>query len=94
MAKQKTMADMVPEIPEAVATAAEAYLKPKRQIANLRAKMNGALEVLISTMHEHDLKEILVDDNEKRLILKTKDLVLIQKRKKADTNGDADSEEE
>ena len=89
MSKQKTILDTVPEVPEAVTAAAEAYLKPKRQIAKARESMNAALENLIEAMHKADVTEILIDDGDKRLTLSTKDLVKIQKRKKSAEEGEA-----
>ncbi len=91
MAIQKTLGDVVPEIPEEVASAADAYLKFKRNIALLREKMNAALDALILRMHEADLTEILIDDQEKRLVLTSKELVQIKKRSKPD---DADAEDD
>jgi hypothetical protein len=84
MARQKRLEGVEDECPEAVATAAESYLKFKRATAAAREKANGALDVLIEQMKTAGLKQIKVDDGEKRLVLSSKDLVKIQKLKKAD----------
>lgn len=87
---QQTIPEM--DVPEVVKQAAEDYLKPKRGIAKLREKMNAALERLIEMMNEHEITEMLIDDGDQRLILCSKDLVKITKRKKADGSDDSDGE--
>jgi hypothetical protein len=92
MARQKMIEGTVDEVPKVVQAAADAYLKFKRAIANNREKMNAALDALILRMHEADVTEILVDDGDKRLVLSTKELVKVQKRKKAANDADDDAE--
>ncbi len=93
MAKQKVLEGVEDVIPEIVEAAADAYLKFKRAVASNREKMNGALDGLIVRMKEAGLSQIKVDDGEKMLKLTTKDLVKIQKLKKAGDNDGDDYED-
>jgi hypothetical protein len=68
--------------------AAEEYLKPKRQIARLRGKMNEAKEDLVHAMIAADVTEFLIDDGEKLLSLEHEDKVLVKARKKAGADGE------
>lgn len=92
MGKQRQFIETVEEVPEEVQIAADAYIKFKRAVANNREKMNAALDALILRMHEAGVTECLVDDREKKLTLCTKELVKIQKRKKAGDDNDDDLE--
>ncbi len=94
MARQTTLGDVVPDVPPEVQSAADSYLKHKRQIANSREKMGAALDALILRMKEAELESILIDDNEKRLKLVTKTLAKIQARKKNKDGTLSDTDED
>ena len=81
-ARQTVFAGVEDVIPEVVTFAAEKYVKSKRNVADIRTKMNAALDDLIEKMKEAKISSLLIDDRAKRLRLCTKDLVKIQKRKK------------
>jgi hypothetical protein len=82
MARQKRMEGTYDPIPEKVQAAVDAYLKPKRSIAALREKMNGAAEALVEEMQAAGLTEVLIDDDEKILKLEEVEKIRIESRKK------------
>lgn len=96
MAKQRqTVMDGCEDVvPDEVRVAADKYLANKRAIAKLREKGHDLLDTLIGQMKEHDIVEFLIDDGEKKLILKQKDLVEIKARKKEKKKQDANADGE
>lgn len=90
MAKQMLIEGTCDKPPKAVEEAAELYLKYKRSVASNREKMNAALDDLIEKMKKAGIKEFLVDDGEKKLILTEKDQVQVKARKASELSDDED----
>ena len=76
------------EPPADVREAADDYVTSKRNVAKCREKMNNSLADLISKMKAADVREMLIDNGEKKLILTEKDQIKIKARKE-DKKADA-----
>lgn len=68
-------------VPAEVRQAADEYVKTKRLLAKTREKLHGTLDDLITKMKEADVREMLIDDQQKRLTLTQADKIKIQARK-------------
>ena len=86
--KQTLIPGTVDEPTPEVAAAVTKYLDPKRKIAGLREKMNAGKDELVDAMKAAGLSEILIDDGEKKLILRAKDQIEIKARKKSEAAED------
>ena len=97
MAKQRTIGDIVPEVPAAVQEAADAYVSAKRSLGKAKEKHNTAQDALIEAMRAADCLEVPIDLGNKRIVLNEKDVLRIKKIKKdkmEDSDDDDDDEEE
>ena len=86
--RQKMIEGTIDEPPADVREAADDYVTSKRNVAKCREKMNNSLADLISKMKAADVREMLIDNGEKKLILTEKDQIKIKARKK-DEKADA-----
>lgn len=93
MARQQRIKETVQEIPPDVQEAIDNYLKPKRQIAKLRGKMNEWKETLVTRMKDHKLEEVEIDDGDAVIQLQEDAKLHIEKLKK-DKGGDKGGDEE
>jgi hypothetical protein len=91
VAKQKTMADMVPEAPAEVQENADAYASALRRLGNAKGKKNTAEEVLIQSMRDNDCTEVNIDEGNKKIVLTSKDGLKIKKVK--GDGGESDDDE-
>ena len=91
-ARQKTLGDMVPEVPEDVQERADAYASALRKLGGAKGKLNTAKEVLIQAMKDADISEVKIYSGNKRIVLTAKDTLKIKKVK--DRPSDAESDDE
>ncbi|MCK9570863.1 hypothetical protein M0R72_18075 [Candidatus Pacearchaeota archaeon] len=91
MAKQKSLGDMVPEVPADVQEKADAYAAALRRLGNAKEKKNGCEELLIVAMKDADITEVRIDLGNKRIVLSKKDTLKIKKVK--GEGGDSDGDE-
>jgi hypothetical protein len=87
--KQTRIEGTFDPIPQPVQLAADQYVEAKREVASWRAEMNGRRDHLISTMREYEINEILIDDEEKRIILSQEDKIRIGARKERQEGEEA-----
>jgi len=93
--KQERIEGTFDPIPEEVQLAADEYVHAKRKVAEWREMMNGRKETLIEAMTNHDVRELDIDDGDKRLVLDEKLNVSIKKKSDpkpgTDDSTDADA---
>ncbi len=100
-APEKTAAELRQEridgtydpVPEEVQSAADEYVRAKRKTAEWREAMNGRKEALIDAMVSHDVRELDIDDGEKRIVLEDNRVVKIKKKSNAKPGVDSDADE-
>jgi hypothetical protein len=92
--KQQRLAGCGTAVPVAVQDAAESFARALRALGTARSKKNGCQEGLIQAMLEARIKEVLIDENNKRIVLDEKNVVTIKKVQDKDaTSGDDDDDE-
>ena len=88
--QQERIPETYDPVPAEVEEAANEYLEAKRALAEWRETMNGRREHLIGMMIEHDIRELDIDDGEKKLILDERHHVLIKAKKKVEHSEGAE----
>jgi hypothetical protein len=87
--KQKTLGDVVPEVPAGVQDAADDYASCLRALGKSKEKKNDADGDLIAAMRQAGITQVEIDLGNKMIELSSADKLKIKKIKKPkDDNGE------